>query len=309
MSEQGNIRRSTDEHAAEARLPAVFGLRAAGRERGVQSSPHAHKFMLVSGLLIGIALAAVVVAVVLIVDGGNGGYAGPWSPWAPPDSGLNGAQEIADHVAPYYRLSGVDQLAVVTVVNTGNPNDINPTTGEPYGLQVAVRPELTSSAVSLLPGNTIAFNLCGVGSTNCKVGVGKASSLRVLLLRREALELALYTFKYIPSTSNVVAILPPGFVTSGCSGICASPHSRTVTTPETLAVLFEKSELQPLLDHPLSAALPNQYPPSISELPTWAETEEAALVAQVTANGLFSERTANAQDGSHLIELDPQPPS
>jgi hypothetical protein len=261
------------------------------------------------GVLIGLGVSAVIVAVVLIVSNAHGGQSQPWSSWSPQDKGLNGAQEIADHVAPYYRLNGVDQLAIVTVVNTGNPNDINPNTGVPYGLQVAVRPELTSSAVSLLPGNTIAYNLCGVGSTNCKIGVGKPSALRVLLLRREALELALYTLKYIPGITNVVAILPPGDVTSGCTGICASPHERTVTTSETLAVLFLKSELGPLVAQPLAATLPNTYPPSISELSTWSETEEAAVVAQVTGNGLFTEQTVDAQDGSHLIDLTPQPPS
>ncbi len=88
----------------------------------------------------------------------------------------------------------------------------NGTTSNTTGqrLQVAVRPSPTSSQVSLLSGNTIAYNLCGIGGKNCAIGVGKPSTNRLLLLRREALELALYTFRYIGGTQNVVAILPPG---------------------------------------------------------------------------------------------------
>ena len=73
-----------------------------------------------------------------------------------------------------------------------------------------MRTNPSSSAVSLLNGNTIAYNLCGIGGKNCAIGIGTPSSARLLLLRREALELALYTFKYVHGVENVVAILPPG---------------------------------------------------------------------------------------------------
>ena len=140
--------------------------------------------------------------------------------WQPPDSGTLGARDIADFVAPFYRIDSVNQLAVVTVVNLESAaaaaaaqqaaasGTTSNATGS--GLQVAVRPSPTSSQVSLLSGNTIAYNLCGIGGKDCAIGVGQPSTNRLLLLRREALELALYTFRYIGGTQNVVAILPPG---------------------------------------------------------------------------------------------------
>src|SRR6185312_4220355 len=129
-----------------------------------------------------------------------------------------GAREIADHLAPLYRISPVNQLDVVTVVNLSNASaaatgTTGSTSSASNGLQVAVRANANSSQVSLLSGKTIAYNLCGIGSSNCSIGVGKPSADRLLLLRREALELALYTFKYISGTDNVVAILPPGHTT------------------------------------------------------------------------------------------------
>ena len=176
------------------------------------------------------------------------------------------------------------------------------------GLQVAVRANPSSSQVSLLSGNTIAYNLCGIGSSNCTIATGKATPDRLLLLRREALELALYTFKYIDGVQNVVAILPPGHTIQGCSGICPTPHQKTSVKPFDIALLFVRSELKPWLDQPLSNTFPERFPPEVPELSLWKQTAEAGLVAQITERGLFSEKLVQAQDGSNLIVLDPQPP-
>ena len=60
----------------------------------------------------------------------------------------------------------------------------------------------------MLGGTTAVYNLCGLG-TSCAIAAGTPSLAGELLLRREALELALYTFRYIHGVDSVVAILPP----------------------------------------------------------------------------------------------------
>ena len=249
-----------------------------------------------------------------VSGGGQSKPSAPWSVWAPTDGGMQGAREIADHVAPLYRLSPVDQLAVVTVVNLESSAQAtaaaeaaaNGTQSSSSGLQVAVQTNQNSSAVSLLGGNTIAYNLCGISGKNCAIGVGSPSTNRLLLLRREALELALYTFKYLSGVDNVVAILPPGHTqqTSTLSKTLPTSDSGS-SKPVDIAVLFVKPELQPLLDHPLSATLPEEFPPTVAQM---ANAPEAGLVDQITAHGLFSEQLQQAQDGSNLIVLDPLPP-
>jgi hypothetical protein len=309
MTRTPPIVRSTDEHAAERPLPAAIGF---SNRRGARPapSPHAHKFRTATALLTGLAIGAIVVAITIAATSGGNSQTLTWSSWSPPDTGAQGAQEIADHLAPFYRISGVDQLAVVTLVKLGNPNSVNPTTGSPDGLQVAVRTDASSSGgLSLLNGNTVAYNLCGIGSSDCTIGVGKPSAGRLLLLKREALELALYTFRYVPGTDNVVAILPPGTTKVGCVGICSSPHVKTTTRRVDIALLFLHDELKPFLSQPLSATLPNQYPPSVAQLPLWTQTSEAGLVEQVTARGLFSEQLVQTQAGSSLVELTQLPPS
>ncbi|HEY3729162.1 MAG TPA: hypothetical protein VGL51_18440 [Solirubrobacteraceae bacterium] len=316
MSELPQPTRSTDDHAVSSGVGTGKSSTRAGRRwQRSQSSPHSSKFRTATAILIGLALAAIVITVAIASKGRQGHSTQQWSSWQPSDSGTVGARDIADYVAPFYRISSVDQLAVVTVVNlesstaaaaaqqaAASGTTPNASTS---GLQVAVHPNPTSSAVSLLNGNTIAYNLCGIGGKGCAIGVGTASSNRLLLLRREALELALYTFKYIHGIQNVIAILPPGRTTQTSTLTKRLPTSDSVTKPLDIAVLFVRPEVGPLLEQPLSATFPEPNPPTVAEM---SRAPEAGLVDQITARGLFSEHLQQAQDGSNLIVLDPLPP-
>jgi hypothetical protein len=304
MSER-QIVRATDEHAADPPLRATVGV---GRTRAARPlpSPHSHKFQAVTAALVGLAIGAVVVAIVVLSSGGSHGPTAPWSSWQPADGGSAGAREIADHVAPLYRISPVDQLAVVTVVGlSSSPPATTTASSGSSGLQVAVRPDPTSSTVSLLRGKTIAYNLCGIGGSNCAIGVGQPSSDRLLLLRREALELAMYTFRYIGGVTNVVAILPPGHNAPTSTLSAKPPSSNATNKPLNVALLFLHDELRPLLSQPLAAALPELFPPTVAQM---HGAPEAGLVEQVTARGMFSQSVSQAQDGSNLIVLDQLPP-
>src|SRR5438105_12421914 len=115
MSERHQIVRASDEHAADPPLPASVGIRQR-REARPLPSPHSHKFQAATAALIGLALGAIVVAIAVLSNSNSSGPTAPWSSWQPSDRGSAGAREIADHVAPLYRISPVDQLAVVTVV-------------------------------------------------------------------------------------------------------------------------------------------------------------------------------------------------
>jgi hypothetical protein len=254
----------------------------------------------VVGLFV-LALCSLAAAVWLSSSGRHGtataSSAGPaWSSWQPSAPGLAGAQEIADYVAPYYRATPANQLAVVTVVNLDNPA---------APVQVVVPVGNSGSVLPLPAGNTIVYNLCGEGSANCSIGVGHPSPARLLLLQRESLELALYTFKYIAGAQTVVALLPPGYTVVHCGAVCTKSHRKPVTKPLNLAVAFERSELTPWLNQPLSAALPETIPPTPAEMP---HSKEAELVNVLTSHGMFSESTATAQDSSTIITLSPLRP-
>jgi hypothetical protein len=313
------ITRSTDEPAVSAPLRAAASKSSESSRRRLRrsaASPQASRFRTATAILVGLGIGALLIAGALAAGGRNSSSSQQWSAWSPPEQGTLGARDIADYIAPFYRISAADQLAVVTVANLESQaasaaaqqavasGAASSSAGA--GLQVAVRPSPASSAVSVLSGGTIAYNLCGTGAKGCAIGVGAPSTSRLLLLRREALELALYTFKYISGIQNVVAVLPPGQEQATGTLSKTMPSSALASSKSLdIAVLFDRQELQPLLDQPLATIFPEQTPPTVAEM---TSAPEAGLVDQVTARGLFSEQLKQAQDGSRLIVLDPLPP-
>jgi hypothetical protein len=285
----------TREDATGVAVARVAEVGASGGRPKPIRAPHVHRFRVSLIALAVLAVAALGTAAGLSASGRTGPSTGAWSAWRPPDGGLAGAQEIADYIAPYYRASPGQQLAVVTTVNLNDPS---------HPVQVAVPASGSSGSLIPLPaGSTIVYNLCGEGSTDCSIGVGRPSAARLLLLRREALELALYTFRYISGANTVVAILPPGH--SMCTGICPKPPDLATATRVQIALAFDRSELGPWLNHPLRATLPEALPPTVSQMET---APEAELVSILTAHGLFQEHEEQAQDGSTVILLSPMTP-
>jgi hypothetical protein len=90
------------------------------------------------------------------------------------------------------------------------------------------------------------YNLCGNGA-RCSIAEGKPSTSRARLLRREALELALYTFKYVEDVDSVIALMPTNL------GSPETPDDDTAT------VLFlQKENFRRQLDAPLEQTLPSR---------------------------------------------------
>src|SRR5262249_56285750 len=84
----------------------------------------------------------------------------------------------------------------------------------------------------------------GMGGQGCWIPSGKPTEMRGRLVRREALEIALYTFKFVPAIKSIVAFMPPP---------AGSP-------PSTLLYL-QKENLTKQLDQPPPTTLPPDNPP------------------------------------------------
>jgi hypothetical protein len=292
-----DVVQSSDEHAAGRTLPAAAHTGSA-RRSSRPLSPHSHKFLAATAMLAGVAVGAIIVAVVVAVTAGRSGPSVRWSSWTPPDNGLAGEREIADEVSPFYRSTPATQLVVVTVQNVSGPTS----SGSGSGTQIALR-DPNTGALSAVGGNTAVYNLCGLGS-GCAIAGGTPSASRFLLLRREALELALYTLKYISNVQNVVAILPPTHSVQGCTGICAQPNPPKTTKTVDYAIVFPRQSLQRFLDQPLHETLPEQLPPTVSQIDS---APEAELVSVVTGTALFQQQLVQSQDGSNVLVLSPEP--
>src|SRR5439155_20920213 len=163
--------------------------------------PYQLRFLVVYGILAGV-LGAGIAGIVLLVGTSVGGGAASWSTWKPTKSGAARVSQIAQHVSKAYRLTDGGQLLDVIA--------------KPPAVQnvpikaVAVRNKAgNADEVSLFDDqNSLMLVLCG-GGTACAISKGTASVERGRLVRREALELALYTFKYVGNVKYIVAFMPP----------------------------------------------------------------------------------------------------
>jgi hypothetical protein len=108
--------------------------------------------------------------------------------------------------------------------------------------------------------------------------------MRGQLVRREALELALYTFKFVPSITSLVTYMPP-------------PPGSSATT----VLYFQKSSLSKQLSQPLAKTLPLTQPP----LPTTPDNTEAPSINKLTLSLLYSYKYGALQSGGAVLELDP----
>jgi hypothetical protein len=174
---------------------------AATRTPAPRETPYRSRFGLVLGGLIGLAIATVAIgAAVYVGTDGNNGAPDGWSTWKPSaDGGVAAAKQIATHVGRKYRLSDGNQIVGV---QAGPLEVFN------VPLEVALRTAPQGGNIDFIDGKGLMFTLNGLGPKGSIRG-GKPSEERHLLLRREALELALYTFRYIKGVDEVVALLPP----------------------------------------------------------------------------------------------------
>ena len=155
-----------------------------------------------------------------------------WSEYTPKGSDVfEKAQNMVNHVAPKYRFDG----APIAVVQA-----------QPLLYRDAVvdgiaftRPPLRQVGGRITDfepsGSTIAYVFCGQAQ-RCALPQAGAGDIG-LLLQRESLELALYTFKYWPDVRSIVTLLPANGQSSA-------------------AVFLRRRHVEKFLDKPLQATLP-----------------------------------------------------
>jgi hypothetical protein len=95
------------------------------------------------------------------------------------------------------------------------------------------------------PSSTVAYEMCGFSDPqqNC-AATSLTGANPEPLLRREALELALYTLKYVPGTRAVLTYLPP-----------TSSVQPTTTQAPTRTVFVTRNDVKPNLRLPLVRTL------------------------------------------------------
>jgi hypothetical protein len=259
----------------------------------IQPRPNNRRFTLIYFALAAIVGAAVAIFIGLSLTNGtsssSGSVAGApaingWSAWRPSTSGLPAIQEIANYVSAKYRRTAAQQLVVVQGDLPYVAEQLGAT-----GTPTVTKAPISSIAVPVLQDGQLAYavdnrtaieyQMCGTGP-GCTIP-GQASDDRGLLLQREALELALYTFQYVP-VDVVVALYPP------------APGE-----PPKYALYFTRADLEKQLSEPLAATLTNE--PDL--LPGGMPATDVRVVRTLVQPHVFGYRYSLQLDGTAQMVL------
>lgn len=258
---------------AEAMNPSEERREARPAAAPRPASIHNTRFVL-AYLLIMLVFAGVVAGFAYMLGRSNNE---DWSLFKPRGEGLAKATSIANHVAPRYRQAG-RQVAVIEAQPPVAGNSVidalaiarSPTQGIGGGY-LQVEPA----------ANTLLYVFCGQGQ-DCSMP-GTPTVERGRLLRRQSLELALYTFKYMGDIDSVVTLLPP----------------RGDVVP---AVWLRRRALEEQLDKPLRTTLPG--PPPYTE----GSLVDGPQVEALTADRFYPSYFQSLPNGRLMLRLGGPPP-
>lgn len=253
----------------------------ASGDRAAAPAPFRGRFGFVWGALAGVALCAAAVTALLATAPSDAGpeLAKNWSSWKPDTSRMvDGAEDIAAHVQREYKLDSGDTLSFVS----GSDLAIEGTR-----LGVAVRPK--GGDLQMLKGDGLLYLLRGTGPGGELTG--KPSTARGRLLMREAVELALYSFRYLDDVTMVAVLLPP----SATASKAGTPDT------QTRAIFYRPGDLLPELQVPLARTLPAEVPTP----KTMTEAESAKIDSLALRNLFLASIQPLESDLSYLVLTEP----
>jgi hypothetical protein len=192
--------------------------------------------------------------------------AGGFSSWQPSLTGFEAAREIGAKVG---EGAAVAFPVPFTIGQGGGPDRLR---------AVAVRER--GGALRLEETRTIGFSLCGPAKT-CALQVDTYEQR--LLARREGLEVALYSLKYL-DVDRVVVLLPP----------------RPEADHPATALFFRRADLAARLDAPLRATV-GARPPTVSRL----DGAAGHRLERLTAPYFYAVGYATAAGAGPVITLSP----
>jgi hypothetical protein len=241
-----------------------------------------NRFGFIAGALGGVVLAAAALALIVATTGGpaDEGLYKNWSRWHPLETSMSGGPpEIATHVAPEYKLDDGKQLVNVTA----GPLEAQGVPLDDVILQV-------QNSFHQISGSAVMYTLSGLGPGG-SIDSGTPSKERHRLVRREALELALYTFRYVPHVDMVVALLPPPKPADG------ETAEQALAKNPVQALLYRPGDLKGQLQVPLGATVPAKAP-----TPDTIPPKEATTIDALTLSNLFLSTFRQTQDlRAHLV--------
>ena len=237
-------------------------------------------------LVLAVVLGAAVGSFLLLATSDDGAAPVAWSAWAPDGRENQYPDAIAEHVAARYRLPSGRQLVGVLA----GPAEVRDLPIRAALIQHESSTPTRDDDVEVVEiGSSVMYTLCGIGD-NCSIAEGQSTPERLQLLRREALELALYTFRYVDGVDSVIALLP------------VELGDPTTEEDDSASALFlQKEDFEAQLDVPLRRTLPAEPPIDGSRL----AAGEDELVERLTARRHYLYDLEPTQDLGAILRLQP----
>jgi hypothetical protein len=274
---------------AEAVMPEQSKDPAAPKEEGLPrferpKAVHGGRFMIGYAVVV-LMVGAALVALAVMTRGNDSSSSSAVVAGVPvTEDGFQRAREIATEVARQYRGANGEQIVAVTA----QPGEVSGLPLQYIAMRHGRNRPLTEGDVTVIqPGETALFSFCGLGGEqNCSLP-GEPTPERLMLLRREAVELSIHTFRFLPEIQTVVSLFPP--------------VQREGQPPQTFAVYFQRRHLQSALEQPFSKILP--------ERPPFAEGDitpgEAETINRLTETRLFTSSFEQLQTQGVILNLSP----
>jgi hypothetical protein len=255
-------------------------------------SRYSARFQFLLGALLAVGVASVALLVAVLAGGKDDTTivlkAGPpWSEWRPTaTSGTAAANQIASHVGKHYKLPNGHQLVGVV----GSPLEL-----QQVPVTIAIQqPAAKGGAVDFIEdGAGVMYRMNGIGTADSRIP-GRPSPNRHKLLRREALELALYSFRYI-GVSEAVVLFPPSIARTRSATTGKIVESKAAPT----ALLFRRgqADVQSALAHPLTSTLASETP-SVSGV---TRSPDAQAVEAITDDKAYTYKLQEANTDLRLF--------
>jgi hypothetical protein len=243
-----------------------------------KGSAYGARFAMATGLVIGAAACVLLLFAYLVTRSDS---SAAWAPYVPKGAkDIQTAQKMVNAVAPRYQVNG-ETVASVQAQPLIYGNELV----DGIALTRPTFRGIGSQYKQFEPTDkTMLYVFCGRAAA---CGLQAANENLAPLLQRESLELALYTFKYWPNITSVVALLPP--------------QGQSAQQQAAPAVYLKRQDLIHQLNRPLKDTLALQKtvtPGSISE-------EENVMVDSLTGSRLFLSSFQKTPNGGTLLVLDP----
>jgi hypothetical protein len=247
------------------------------RERARRSSYKTRFGVIYAVLALLLAAGLAAFAVLLVREPTEGSN---WSTWQPVGNALQRMEQITDRVPQAYVTAGNDRL------NIARARPLVAQVGEqaiPVGailIQGGATPG--SEPVVEEAAGAVGIALCGLGP-QCSVPGGESSDAD-FALRRQAIELSLYAFKFVDDITSVVVFMPP-----------------TAQGESTGALYLRRDDLREELKLPLGETLPERTSQVVGE----SSTQELSAVFRLTDGRRYGFSYEAAPDGNPILVLSP----